>query len=176
MIDYYLTDIHFHTDLSFDAYQNEGGINFNLNQFAIEETSSSNPVKLIIKTDHNIFNYSKYVEYKSILSNYDIVLLPGIEINAENKVHWIFAFDDKCLEKERDNNKIGNILDEKIKEYFNYLNVFPDMATLRTEQQNVHRIDKFISILNENDISFLAIPHLNKASGFYEAIKKIQIY
>lgn len=100
MKDYNLIDIHFHTDLSFDAFENDNGIEFNWIDFLEEEEKildNEKKIKLIVKTDHNIFNYKRYDEDKKLLKEYQIKYLPGIELNGNSKVHWIVIFNDEDL-------------------------------------------------------------------------------
>lgn len=53
---YNLVDIHFHTDDSFAAFNNEP---FDIDTLirALKDTDSNYNVKLLCKTDHNILNF-----------------------------------------------------------------------------------------------------------------------
>lgn len=172
---YYLTDIHFHTNLSFDAYENKKDYSdFDLDKLIENEKNlpDEEKIKVIVKTDHNIFGYEQFNKMKSKLETGDIVLLPGIELNDEDRFHWIFVFDDKSLLEEVDGKEKGFILDEKIQSYFNYTKIIPDVLEMKMAQGKKYPIEKFISILNQLEISFLAIPHLNKSNGLYKVLKK----
>lgn len=172
---YYLTDIHFHTNLSFDAYENKKDyLDFDLDKLISNEKKlpDEERIKVIVKTDHNIFGYEKFKEMKSKLEKEGIVLLPGIELNDEDKFHWIFVFDDKSLSKKIDGNEKGILLDINIQNYFNYTKMIPEVSEMEKAQTNKYPIEKFISILNQLNISFLAIPHLNKSNGLYKVLKK----
>lgn len=172
-MDYILTDIHFHTNSSFDAYENGKNGNFDFDLFLENEKKSDNKLGLLVKTDHNILDYNYYCELKRkiIKKNSNLVLLPGIELNSTDDVHWIFIFDDLKLSENIENSKIGNLLDIKIQELFEYTSVIPPKQELEYAQNSKMKIEKFVSILNELEISFLAIPHLNKTKGFYNKLK-----
>jgi len=171
---YVLTDIHFHTNSSFDAYENENKGVFDIDLFLKNEKESINKLGLMVKTDHNILNYPYYVDLCDKIKKNDshLVLLPGIELNSSESVHWIFIFDDLKLKKTVNNCKIGELLDIRIKELFNYQKLVPSVTELQQAQINKVNIDKFVAILNELGISFLAIPHLNKEKGLYKKLKK----
>ena len=173
-MDYILTDIHFHTNSSFDAYENGGKGNFDFDLFLENEDKSSHKLGLLAKTDHNILDYNYYCDLKEkiIHKNSKLVLLPGIELNSTDDVHWVFIFDDLKLSENIENNKIGNLLDIKIQELFGYKDLTPNNNELENAQKNKVDIGKFVSILNDLGISFLAIPHLNKNKGFYDKLKK----
>lgn len=173
-MDYILTDIHFHTNSSFDAYENGGKGNFDFDLFLENEDKSSHKLGLLAKTDHNILDYNYYCDLKEkiIHKNSKLVLLPGIELNSTDDVHWVFIFDDLKLSENIENNKIGNLLDIKIQELFGYKDLIPNNNELENAQKNKVDIGKFVSILNDLGISFLAIPHLNKNKGFYDKLKK----
>lgn len=172
-MDYILTDIHFHTNSSFDAYENGRNGKFDFDSFLENEKHSDNKLGLLVKTDHNILDYNYYCELKRkiIKKNSNLVLLPGIELNSMDDVHWIFIFDDLKLSENVENGEIGNLLDLKIQELFEYTSVIPPKQELERAQKSKADIGKFVSILNELEISFLAIPHLNKTKGFYNKLK-----
>ena len=56
-------------------------------------------VKLVCFTDHN------YLSSFNELRKYEILCLPGIEINTTNRVHWIFIFNNCELEEYFDVSK-----------------------------------------------------------------------
>ena len=128
----------------------------------------------MVKTDHNILDYNYYCDLKEkiIHKNSKLVLLPGIELNSTDDVHWVFIFDDLKLSENIKNSKIGNLLDIKIQELFGYKDLIPNNNELENAQKNKVDIGKFVSMLNDLGISFLAIPHLNKNKGFYDKLKK----
>ena len=173
-MDYVLTDIHFHTNLSFDAYENSNKGNFDIEEFVNNEKQSNNKLGLLVKTDHNILDYKNYNHLKDVINEHklNLVILPGIELNSSDGVHWIFVFDDLKLCEKSNNSTIGELLDLRIKELFNYSELVPPMKELMQAQIDKVNIDEFVSILNDLEISFLAIPHLNKDKGFYKKLKK----
>ena len=173
-MEYVLTDIHFHTRSSYDAYENSNKGYFDIDLFIENERISERKLGLLVKTDHNILDYNYYVELKNKISqnNIDLILLPGIEINSSESVHWIFVFDDLRLAEKKDSARIGDILDDEIGKIFGYSRTIPDKNEMERAQVNKVDISQFISALNNLGISFLAIPHLNKTSGLYNVLKK----
>lgn len=172
---YNLVDIHFHTNDSLDAYEEE--------KFDVEEVISvlkdedeSKFVKLLCKTDHNILNFENYLMMSEKFASEGITLLPGIEINAQGNIHWVFIFD-LCIEQgipEYDDYH-GQTLDNRIIEYFNYdkTNTKKSLQQQAKEAQNKeHDLKKFIAILHDLNIPYIAIPHLNKSKGWYDKLKK----
>lgn len=173
---YNLVDIHFHTDDSFDAFNNEP---FDIDTLirALKDTDSNYNVKLLCKTDHNILNFSKYLEMAKKFDNEGITLLPGIEISASGNIHWIFIFDDTvvCEGIPENSDYFGQTLDNKINEYFGYDTSDGERSILeqaKNAQSVSHEIKGFIKILHELNIPYIAIPHLNKTNGWYERLKK----
>lgn len=171
---YNLCDIHFHTNLSFDAYEN---INGNSLQYDIEDIIENyinqsldeiNRVKLICMTDHNIFNYNNYLQQKLKFGLKGIYLLPGIEVKGNDKIHWVIIFNDLILEKD---NK-GQQLEEFVKEFYNY-NDSEDILiqTERIQNDNIKILD-FIRKILDLKIEFLAIPHMDKSNGWHNVLKK----
>lgn len=90
---YNLCDIHFHTNMSFDAYENVNGnilkydIDNIVDNYINKSTDEVNQVKLICMTDHNIFDYKNYLQQKDKFEKKGIYLLPGIEVKCNDKIH-----------------------------------------------------------------------------------------
>ena len=173
---YNLVDIHFHTDDSFDAFEKEPFVVDRLIN-VLKDNNADFDVKLICKTDHNRFNFKKYFEMAQKLQQEGITLLPGIEINATGQIHWIFIFDNSVVNLgiPEDDDYIGQILDDKINDYFGYKFTETEKNILeqaKTAQAESHDIKKFIQILHELNIPYIAIPHLNKTKGWYVQLKK----
>lgn len=173
---YNLVDIHFHTDDSYDAYN---GHNFDVEKLVevLKDTDDEKTVKLLCKTDHNILNFRKYKELADQLKSIGTTLLPGIEINSAENVHWLFIFDDVSLGVGllEDDDYYGDVLDNRINEFFSYdmsAGHAPLKDQAREKQNEVHNLRDFISILHELNIPYIAIPHLNKTKGWYEKLKK----
>lgn len=167
---YNLVDIHFHTDDSFDAFKKE---TFDIDKL-ISVLKDSNPdydIKLLCKTDHNRFNFKKYWEMVQKFEAVGITLLPGIEINAADHIHWIFIFDNTTVNvgiPEYDDYR-GLTLDSRINEYFGYDLTEKDKSLIEQAefaQSTPHDIKSFIQILHELNIPYIAIPHLNKTKGY----------
>lgn len=173
-MDYVLTDIHFHTNSSYDAYENANKGVFDIDLFINNEKSSQHKVGLLVKTDHNILDYNYFISLREKIrkSGLELVIIPGIELNSTDSVHWIFVFDDLRMDEQINGVKVGHLLDLKIKELFNYSSIVPSNKELEEAQIKKLNIGKFVSILNDLEISFLAIPHLNKTNGFYNKLKK----
>lgn len=177
MMNYNLTDIHFHTNDSFDAYENNGYQIFNLD-LIIKSMINNNigEVKLVCKTDHNILNYGKYIADRVAFGSNGINYLPGIEVNGNDKIHWLFIFSEAELSKTTRGELKGHILEKEI-----YTKVFRyDMTTdlipqARQVQNSPINLEEFLSILHDLKISYLAIPHLNKSGGFYTKIKSNEV-
>lgn len=179
MKNYYLCDLHFHTNDSFDAFENSGETPTNL--FDIEnikthlkgdDESVENNVKLIAFTDHNIFNYSHYINNYNLLISDGILCLPGIEINTTNKIHWIFIFDNKELEKKNGNITNGEILTNEINSFYGYNLSLDLIEQARVEQTKPRDVTSFIDMLNRLNLDYIAIPHFNKDKGYIAAMKK----
>lgn len=173
---YNLVDIHFHTDDSFDAFENQtfdadGLIN------VLQDSDPDKSVKLLCKTDHNILNFKKYLELAKKFEKAGIRLLPGIEINSISDVHWLFIFDDTslCIGLPEDNDYHGLTLDDKINEFFHYdtSGGYESIkAQAKQEQNKEHDLKNFIGILHELNVPYIAIPHLNKTKGWYAKLKR----
>ncbi|MDO5568861.1 MAG: hypothetical protein Q4G04_01955 [bacterium] len=102
---YNLVDIHFHTNDSFDV------CNFDVDEFIKNEIIFVIKVNMIVKTDHNILNYSNYTCMKEKLKGIDVNFLPGIEING---------FESKLQNKFFKNN-INETLKKRKKTPFNFV-------------------------------------------------------
>lgn len=179
MKDYYLCDIHFHTNNSFDAFKT---IKFDVNDICsiLNGKAIEDNVKLICFTDHNFFSYSDYDNYFQTLSKCGVLCLPGIEINTTNKVHWIIIFNNNELSQTTENGKLkGEILEEKIDSYYKY-NTSNKKKNLQeflkqTEKAQLSPIDisEFIDLLNAIGIEYIAVPHFDKRNGgWFNHIKK----
>lgn len=171
---YNLCDIHFHTNLSFDAYENNNGnslqydIDDIIENYINQSLDEINRVKLICMTDHNIFNYNNYLQQKLKFGLKGIYLLPGIEVKGNDKIHWVIIFNDLILEKD----KKGQKLEEFVKEFYNY-NDSEDILiqTERIQNDNIDILD-FIRKILDLKIEFLAIPHMDKSNGWHNVLKK----
>lgn len=171
---YNLVDIHFHTDDSFDAYINN---DFDIDKLIENERDSEIKVNMIVKTDHNIFNYPNYLNIRAKLNMAKICFLPGIEINGDENVHWIFIFNDIQLSSlnAEENKLYGDILDEIVISFYNYSNGYDKSESERFQKNSVSIYD-FISRLSDKKIEYLAIPHLDKTSGAFNKIKSDNEY
>ncbi|MCR4874729.1 MAG: hypothetical protein K5923_03170 [Clostridia bacterium] len=176
MKNYYLCDIHFHTNDSFDAWENANKSLFS--QENVEATllgdledSPENKVKLVCFTDHNTFVYEHYLKNYNYLKELGVLCLPGIEINTTKKVHWVFIFDNHSLSKQKNGKALGKILEEKVFEFYNYDISKPLIKQYREAQNTPVDVGKFLEIINEMEIDFIAIPHFVKDKGYYEVLK-----
>lgn len=173
---YNLVDIHFHTDDSFDAFEHE---TFDIDKLidVLKDEDEYKSVKLLCKTDHNILNFNKYLEMARKCENEGITILPGIEINSQDDVHWIFIFDNLTVNQGIPENEdyYGLTLDRKINEYFQY-DVSEQCKSLKQQakdaQAKSHNLKKFIEMLHELNVPYIAIPHLNKTQGWFQKLKK----
>lgn len=173
---YNLVDIHFHTDDSFDAFRNE---TFDVDKLisVLKDEDENYSVRLLCKTDHNRFNFKHYLSMAQKFSAAGITLLPGIEINAADNIHWIFIFDNTsvCEGVPEYNDYHGQTLDDKINEYFGYDASDDEKNVLKqaeVAQSASHEIKDFIKILHKLNVPYIAIPHLNKTKGWYAQLKK----
>ena len=154
-MEYNLVDIHFHSNLSYDAYENvNNGIEFN-----VKDIFNNSKVKMVCVTDHNIFDYAKYLSISEELSELGIKCLPGMELTIDG-IHWIIIIDEEKLKE----NSIGNDFskDLLLKIGININNY--DIKNLRDKQYNV---DEVIHSLEKFGINYIAIPHLDKDKGIY---------
>lgn len=172
---YNLVDIHFHTDDSFDAFKGEP---FNVQEIldAMKGEDEESSVRLVCKTDHNRLNFRKYYSLHNSFAEAGIKLLPGIEINTQDNIHWLFIFDDQVLNLgiPEDDDFRGDTLEQLINNYFGYTSDDETSLLRQAEeaQTRAHDLKEFIKKLNEGNFSFIAIPHLNKTRGWYEKLKK----
>lgn len=172
---YNLVDIHFHTDDSFDAFEHE---NFDIEKLieVLKDTDGDKSVKLLCKTDHNILNFNKYISMAQKFDSAGITLLPGIEINSQEDVHWIFIFDNTIVNQgiPENDDYLGQTLDAEINDYFGYDTSEKDKTLLQQAkgaQAKNHDLKKFIELLHSLNIPYIAIPHLNKTKGWYKKLK-----
>ncbi len=174
MRDYNLTDIHFHTDDSFDAYQNAGKPQFSIELVASStEANTGKNVRVVCKTDHNVLNYSYYLTLEQQFEAKGIKLLPGIEINTSGKIHWLMIFDDIELKDLDDQCKPrGELLDELFNSIYGYSTLTGTIEERRSIQGTEIDIGEVIKGVNSLGLSYLAIPHFNKShGGWYQHVK-----
>lgn len=169
---YNLCDIHFHTNKSFDAYENDGGEQFNIDclcdTYLCGDIDPNNNIKLLCLTDHNFFDYDCFKNMRDKFNSKGVVALPGIEINGDNSVHWIFIFDDLCLEE----NSKGDELTKYINNLFKYdmsKDVLKQAKKVQPKKQNVI---EFVEKIIDLQVDFLAIPHMDKSNGWYKILAK----
>lgn len=153
---YNLVDIHFHTNLSYDAYENQNGIKFD-----IPEIFKDSNVKMVCLTDHNIFDYSEYLNKEKEFSTLNIVCLPGMELTI-NGVHWIIIMDNIKLSESHIGENFSKDLLSKIDiDISNYDK--NDLADKDYEAKDV------ISLLDRYGVNYIAIPHLDKDKGIFRS-------
>ena len=177
MKNYYLCDLHFHTNDSYDAFENSGekSINlFDINKVinALKGTNVENDVRLLVFTDHNVFNYEHFKVNFELLKSKGILLLPGIEINTTNKVHWVFIFDDNELSIIEKGKTKGSILTDTINEFYRYDLSKSLLEQARLAQNTPVNVTTFIDKINSLGLDYIAIPHFNKDKGYMDAMKK----
>jgi len=157
MSDYNLVDIHFHSDLSYDAYKNNCD---KFDDFDLHKIFSNSNVKMVCFTDHNIFNYESFCTNRNELEKIKIVSLPGAELTIDG-IHWIFIFDDKRLDSE--------VIGQKFSEdFFEMINKKTDEFDLSGLEEKNFKADEIIRLLNKYEINFIAIPHLDKKKGIFK--------
>lgn len=172
-----LCDIHFHTNMSYDAYENIGSVVFDISSICdhlmCNERDEEKNVKLVCATDHNIFDYNYYLFMKSEFESKGVVLLPGIEINGDASVHWIFIFDDIALAQEEQvqGTSLGQKLTDMINKLFNYNITDPLVPQAEKVQPHTQNVISFVEQLIDLKIEFLAIPHMDKTKGWYDILK-----
>lgn len=172
MKDYFLCDIHFHTNKSFDnSYKT---FDFSKLVEMFNGSSVETNVKLVCFTDHNVFDYNDYCIKRNYLKSNGIYCLPGIEVNSTNKVHWIFIFDDNELDKSTsDATKFGTELEKGINNFYEYDLSKPIIKQAEQVQLKPIDIGKFIDLLNDIGIEYIAIPHFDKScGGWFNQLKK----
>lgn len=157
MSDYNLVDIHFHSNLSYDAYKNNCD---EFDEFDLHNIFSNSKVKMVCFTDHNIFNYESFCTNRKELEKIGIFSLPGAEINIDG-VHWIFIFDDKKLD-------LGDIGKKFSEEFFGIIDKKNDEFDLSGLDEKNFTADSIIRLLNKYEINFIAIPHLDKKKGVFK--------
>lgn len=153
MKDYILTDLHFHSVMSYDAYENANNKNKYIN-FDLKEIFKNSKVGLLCISDHNYFCYEKFLEFQKELQN--CVILPAIEATIDG-LHWIFIFDEEQLIENNQGKKLednimgltGNKMDDPISNF----------ATVSFAAKD------FIEKINELQLNYIAIPHLDKQKG-----------
>lgn len=152
---YNLVDIHFHTNLSYDAYENQNGIKYD-----ISKIFKNSNVKMVCLTDHNLFDYSSFLAKEDEFSTLKIKCLPGMELTI-NGVHWIIIMDDQKLSK----NQIG----EKFsKELLLKIDIDVDKYNINELEEKEYKAVDVISLLDKYEINYMAIPHLDKDKGIFK--------
>lgn len=68
---------------------------------------------MVCLTDHNIFDYSVYLNKEIEFSSLKIKCLPGMELTIA-RVHWIIIMDDQKLSKDRIGSEFSKELLSKI--------------------------------------------------------------
>ena len=133
-------DLHTHTLLS---KKNGDSIKMPSIYFALEKIKD-HKVKVVAFTDHNEFEAEFYLQAKKIADNFNILLLPGVEIDVVRK-----------------NDKRGNVIV-----------IFSEQLSFE-EYKQIERIIKFktgkwkirVSKINElfKDLEIIVIPHVGKS-------------
>ena len=154
-MEYNLVDMHFHTNLSYDAYENQNGIKYD-----ISKIYKNSNVKMVCLTDHNIFDYSAYLKKESEFSSLKIKCLPGMELTIDG-VHWIIIMDDQKLSKD----KIGS---EFSKDLLSKINIDIDKYDISDFADKEYKATDIISLLDKYGINYIAIPHLDKDKGIFK--------
>lgn len=152
---YNLVDIHCHSNLSFDGFENNpNGLKFN-----IKKIFKNSKVKMICITDHNIFDYKKYLLNARNFKKIKKKCLPGIELTIDG-VHWIIILDDKRLSINNTGLNFSRELLSKINiDINNY--IVSDLKNKSYDSKDViHLLDKY-------EINYIAIPHLDKDQGIF---------
>lgn len=152
---YNLVDIHFHTNLSYDAYENQDGIKYNVNKIF-----KNSKVKMVCLTDHNIFDYSKYLDKESEFSALNIKCLPGMELTIDG-VHWIIIMDDQKLSEEHIGENFSKDLLSKIK-------VDIKKYDIKEFEGKEYQVADIIRLLDKYAINYIAVPHLDKDKGIFK--------
>lgn len=171
---YIITDVHFHTDDSFDAYQHEGKGQFDIEEIISKRAGETNQgLELLCKTDHNVLNFQYYKTLKSSFNAHDVKVLPGIEVNTTNKIHWLFIFDDTVLESTNEvGDELGELLDIEFQSIFGYSTKLGTVQERKSAQLVQQSVEVIVRRINSLGIPFLAIPHFNKTNGWYDHIKQ----
>lgn len=154
-MEYNLVDMHFHTNLSYDAYENQNGIKYD-----ISKIYKNSNVKMVCLTDHNIFDYSAYLKKENEFSSLKIKCLPGMELTIDG-VHWIIIMDDQKLSKD----KIGS---EFSKDLLSKINIDIDKYDINDFADKEYKATDIISLLDKYGINYIAIPHLDKDKGIFK--------
>ena len=170
---YNLCDIHLHTNLSYDAYEHSSkkALKYNIDDivdnYINKSENAEEHVKLLCMTDHNVFIYNEYKKQKMLFDAKGIYLLPGIEVNANGKIHWIIIFNDLLLEK----NENWKTVESIIKDTFNYNDIDDIIIQARKNRNKQINIENFMKRLLNSKVDFLAIPHMDKTNGWFEVLK-----
>ena len=152
---YNLVDIHCHSNLSFDGLENNpNGLKFN-----IKKIFKNSKVKMICITDHNIFDYKKYLLNARNFKKIKKKCLPGMELTIDG-VHWIIILDDKKL-------SINNIGVNFSKELLLKINIDINNYNVRDLENKNYCSKDVIQLLDKYEINYIAIPHLDKDQGIF---------
>lgn len=126
----------------------------------MEKIFGNSNIKMISITDHNIFIYSRYLDVCKQFEKIHIKCLPGMELTIDG-VHWIIIIDDNKLSE----NDIGNTFSKRLMSLINYNYGSDDLIELSKRE---FKVEDIISLLNDLEISFMAIPHLDKDKGYFK--------
>ena len=152
---YNLVDIHCHSNLSFDGFENNpNGLKFN-----IKKIFKNSKVKMICITDHNIFDYKKYLLNARNFKKIKKKCLPGMELTIDG-VHWIIILDDKKL-------SINNIGVNFSKELLLKINIDINNYNVKELENKNYCSKDVIQLLDKYEINYIAIPHLDKDQGIF---------
>lgn len=163
-IEYNLVDIHMHTDMSFDGDENGDFSITKIKEILLKsnEEDDDQSVKMVAFTDHNIFYYKRYLEYREALAP-EVKLLPGVEFNIEGK-HWLFIFDE-------DDEKLKRISEGLLKIYsstIQYDELLNNQTELKTLGEKKFKVEEIFKVLFEIQLDFVAIPHGDKDKGYFK--------
>lgn len=165
---YNLVDIHCHSNLSFDGFENNpNGLKFN-----VKKIFKNSKVKMICITDHNVFDYKKYLLNARNFKKIKKKCLPGMELTIDG-VHWIIILDDKKL-------SINNIGVNFSKELLLKINLDIDNYNVADLENKSYYSRDVIQLLDKYEINYIAIPHLDKDQGIFHkgmvSNDKIQVF
>ena len=165
---YNLVDIHCHSNLSFDGFENNpNGLKFN-----VKKIFKNSKVKMICITDHNVFDYKKYLLNARNFKKIKKKCLPGMELTIDG-VHWIIILDDKKL-------SINNIGVNFSNELLLKINLDIDNYNVADLENKSYYSRDVIQLLDKYEINYIAIPHLDKDQGIFHkgmvSNDKIQVF
>lgn len=156
-MDYNLIDIHCHSNLSYDAFENlEKG-----SKFCIPTIFKNTKIKMICITDHNVFIREKYIDNQKQFNSMGIVCLPGMELTIEG-VHWIIIMDDNQVNE-------TNINEEFCKKLLKLISINYKSYKTSDLKTAVYKAKELIELFDEFGINYIAIPHLDKDKGIFKS-------